>query len=310
MSMTIEQLEGLREGWDFEAKKALGRDGKGELPPSFWDTYSAMANTTGGYIALGVDELKSGRLLFVGMTDPDRVEHLLFDQSQNRDMVSANVIVRDDVLRIVRADKTAIVIHVRPAGRHQRPVYLGPDPFSQRKRRGTYVRANEGDYHLPADRVRRMFADSVGDLDKQVQEHYGIDDLDPESVRRYRNLFQSHRPDHPFLLGDTTEFLRRIGAFGTDRERGTTGLTLAGLLMLGRERSILDRLPSFYVSYVQEDESEARWVDRVHPDGTWNANIFEFYMRVIHKLHAHVKVPFALDADLFRRDETPVHEAL
>lgn len=310
MSMTIEELEGLREGWEVEVKKALGKHGTGELPASFWDTYSAMANTTGGYIALGVGELSDKRLRFVGMTDPDRVERVLFDQLQNRDMISANVVSRDDVFRIVKAGKSAIVVYVRPARRSERPVYLGPDPFSQKKRSGTYVRAHEGDYHLPRERVRRMIADADGDSDSQVQENFTVADFDDESVRRYRNLFRSHRPDHPFLLEDVPGFLRLVGAMRRDREKDVEGPTLAGLLMLGREQSIRDRLPHFHLSYVQKDESQQRWVDRVHPDGTWNANVFEFYIRVIHKLHAHLKVPFVLGPDLFRRDETPVHEAL
>ncbi|MGK0359745.1 MAG: ATP-dependent DNA helicase RecG [Bradymonadia bacterium] len=310
MSLALEDLEGLREGWSIEAKKAHGRDGKGHLPDSFWDTYSAMANGNVGYIALGVRELSDGRLQFDGMTDPDAVERDLFSALGSKDKVSANVITESGVHRISRGGKAAIVIHVPRADRRQRPVYLGPNPFAQRKGKGTYVRMHEGDHHLPVDQVRRMIADADGDSDSQVQAHLGLHDLDPESVRRYRNLFRSHRPDHPYLLEDESGFLRRVGAMGVDRERGTTGPTLAGLLMLGQEQAIKERLPYFHLSYVQEDESDARWIDRVHPDGMWNANLFEVYMRVIRKLHAHVKVPFALDPDLFRRDETPVHEAL
>ena len=54
--MTNLELDSLREGWHFEAKLAAGRDGQGAVPESFWETYSAMANTEEGFILLGAKE--------------------------------------------------------------------------------------------------------------------------------------------------------------------------------------------------------------------------------------------------------------
>ena len=42
----------------------------------------------------------------------------------------------------------------------------------------------------------------------------------------------------------------------------------------------------------------------------WNANVFEFYLRVIVKLHDGLKVPFEMTQGQFRVDETPVHDAV
>ena len=52
-----------------------------------------------------------------------------------------------------------------------------------------------------------------------------------------------------------------------------------------------------------------RWLDRVVPDGTWSGNVFDFYRKVIRKLTADLKVPFALKGDT-RVDDTPIHQAL
>jgi ATP-dependent DNA helicase RecG len=153
-----------------------------------------------------------------------------------------------------------------------------------------------------------MLADAQPDHDAQVLDGYGEADFHAESVRQYRQLLASKRPDHPFLREDDVGFLRQIGALGRDRLRKTEGVTLGGLMMLGREDAIRDRFPHWHLSYRELPADVAvgpRWLDRIAPDGTWNANVFEFYSRVILKLHQGLEVPFALDANQFRNDDSP-----
>lgn len=55
--MSLQDLAALLpagERADFDAKVAAGRDGRGELPQSFWESYVAMANSEGGRVPLGV----------------------------------------------------------------------------------------------------------------------------------------------------------------------------------------------------------------------------------------------------------------
>ena len=96
--MTLD-LEALREGWDFEAKLAAGRDGKGTLPDSLWATYSAMANTHGGVVVLGVREEGDGRLAVQGLGNVDKLERDLWNLLANREKVSCNLLDRDRVER-------------------------------------------------------------------------------------------------------------------------------------------------------------------------------------------------------------------
>ena len=90
------------------------------------------------------------------------------------------------------------------------------------------------------------------------------------------------------------------------------GLTVAGMLMFGTEETLREALPQYSVDYREKfsDDLEIRWTDRMTLDGTWPGNLFQFYVRVVQKLSADLKLPFQLDTDLFRKGETVVHEAI
>ncbi|MCB9740838.1 MAG: putative DNA binding domain-containing protein, partial [Deltaproteobacteria bacterium] len=299
-------LASLREGWDFEAKLAGGRDGLGAVPASFFESYSAMANTDGGTIVLGARERSDGLFEVAGIVEIDRVEQDLWNQLDNRQKVSANVLRRQDVRREVVDGHTLLVIDVPRAERRARPVFLNGNPLLAWRRSG------EGDRRCSEAEVRRMLADASDEpVDGQILEGFGIDDLDHETVAAWRNRFSARSPDHPFLAVDLPQMLQKIGAWRRDRRSGVEGLTVAGLLMFGQERAILDRFPSYQLDYRHlADDPAQRWIDRVTNDGTWSGNVFDFYRKVFPRLTDDLRVPFGLNEAMQRVDTTPVREAL
>src|SRR5262249_16608241 len=113
---------------------------------------------------------------------------------------------------------------------------------------------------------------------------------------------------------DNNRLLEKLGAWRKDRQDGAEGVTLAGILMFGKHQAIIspDVASAYVVDYRDYRGSRNpadRWSDRLFPDGTWEANLFQFYERCQQKLIADLKVPFALKAGQ-RIDETPVHVAL
>jgi ATP-dependent DNA helicase RecG len=122
--MTPTDFDTLREGWGFEAKLAAGHDGRGALPDSLWESYSAMANTEGGLILLGAKERKDGSIDARGLADVDRVEGDLWNLLQNPQKVSANVLRREDVERMEVDGRTLLLLRIPKAARGDRPVYL------------------------------------------------------------------------------------------------------------------------------------------------------------------------------------------
>ncbi|MBI5938645.1 MAG: putative DNA binding domain-containing protein [Betaproteobacteria bacterium] len=304
---TLEDLLLLRESVALECKLAAGRDGKGALPDDFWPTYSAFANTNGGVVLLGVRE-KNGGFVLEGVQTPDKIRTELFNNLNNRQKVSANLLVDSDVQEFTLEGKTLLLIEIPRASRQQRPVFLTLNPLAGH----TYRRFNEGDHTLPDEEVKRMLAEQVEDSrDDRILVGYGIGDLDVETFRAYRQVFSNRDPGHPWNSLDDQEFLRQIGGWRRDRETNEAGLTLAGLLMFGQMVTIQEALPHYMLDYQERPEAktERRWIDRLTLDGKWSGNLYDFYRKVYLKLTADLKVPFQLEKGE-RQDETPVHVAL
>lgn len=111
---------------------------------------------------------------------------------------------------------------------------------------------------------------------------------------------------------DNTGLLVKLGGWRQDRSTGQEGLTVAGLIMFGNDEAIREAIPHYHVDYREKLSNDLgiRWTDRLTRDGTWTANLFQFYLRVIQRLSTDLKLPFQLDSNLFRKGETEVHEAI
>ena len=70
---SLEDISALKESVDIECKLAQGKDGKGAFPKSFWQAYSAFANTEGGHIFLGLREKPNGHFELAGIKNIDKV---------------------------------------------------------------------------------------------------------------------------------------------------------------------------------------------------------------------------------------------
>jgi len=231
----------------------------------------------------------------------------LWDLAHNRDKVSANVLAEEDVA-VVEVDGGSIVaVHVRRALRRERPVYIGKNPLA-----GTYMRRFEGDYRCDEATVKRMLADQANDSrDERILPEFGLADLDGESLRSYRQRFQNRSPSHPWNDRENRAFLEQLGGWRKDRVSGEEGLTIGGLLMFGKLRSIQDELPEYHVDYQEWAEAAegGRWSHRITTDGTWSGNVFDFFRRVYRTMTSDLRVPFKIRHGV-REEETPVHEAL
>ena len=301
--MDIFELMDIGENSEIEFKKA-----KNSVPKDLWETYSAMANTNGGTIVLGVEERlgEAERFCVSGINSVEKVLKDFWD-TINGNKVNKNILMDRDVEIIDIDSKKVIRIEVPRANYSDKPIFLNGNPYN-----GTYKRNYEGDYKCSVSEVNSMIRDSSDDnYDSVLIENYDINDLDMETVHRYRNMFSSRNLHHIWIKLSDEEFLMQLGAIARDRNTQKVWVTVAGLLMFGKGLSIREKFPYLNLDYLNmiDSDTDFRYGDRVTIDGNWENNLFNFYMKVINKLVEGLPIPFRLEG-IVRVDDTPVNRAL
>lgn len=145
----FQNIEKYKENNRIEAKRASGG-----LPESVWETYSAFANTLGGVILLGVAEYRDKSLHPIDLPDPEALAEEFWEMVNDKRVVSANVLSRDDVSILSVDGNRIIAITVPCAPADKMPVFIGSDPYS-----GSYRRSGEGDYKFSHAEVEIMLLD-------------------------------------------------------------------------------------------------------------------------------------------------------
>lgn len=189
--MTKEEiLQLIRQGESFrlEAKKA-----EKEVPVSVWESYSAFCNTDGGIILLGVSEDKKTKELYVsGVEDSGKIIQSFWNQINNKQKVSDNLLFNRQVYALSIEDKDIVVIEVPRADRHYKPVFINDNLFA-----GTYRRNADGDYHCQREEVKAMLRDQADiTLDNTIVENVDWQELDKDTIYRFRMRFRNLKPDH------------------------------------------------------------------------------------------------------------------
>lgn len=308
--MDMQELKSLiyqGEKVDIECKKA-----ESKIPKTVYESYSAFANTNGGYIILGVKEDKTKtnpeeRYVIQGIEDTGK-QMEDFWSAINGNKVNVNILKDENVYPVEEDGISLIVIEVPRAEFNMRPVYVNDNPY-----KGTYKRNHEGDYHATEHEVKGMIRDQNPDgNDSLILEYYTMDDIDKETLRKYRQVFEIRNEGHVWNPLDDKAFLEKLGGYRKDRRTGVEGVTLAGLMMFGTGQAIREEFSNVFMDYRNETEVtvDVRWNDRITYDGTWENNLFNFFSKVTPKLTEDLPKPFKLEGGLQRIDETPVHKAV
>lgn len=207
---TLLQYINLGEDQEIEFKSAGGG-----LPNDIWETVSAFANTDGGYIVLGVSQSKN-TFTISGVRNPGGLLKNFWDNHNNTKKLSTPICINSNVQRLKVGSDNLVIIKIPKATRQQRPVYINNNPMI-----GTFKRNFEGDYRCNREEVQQMLRDADQQpQDNQILKGFNLTDLDPETLKSFRQRFSSRKPDHSWLALDEKNLLIQLGGWRRDRLTG------------------------------------------------------------------------------------------
>jgi len=268
-------LELLRqgEGIDLEFKTC-----RNQLSRDVYETVCAFLNRHGGMILLGVTD--SGDVQGI---DPDAVNRIKKDfvtAINNPQKIYPPAYLSVEEVRV--KDKPVIRIYV-------------PESSQVHRCNGRiYDRNEDGDLNI-TDHTRQ-----VADLYQRKQATYSenkiypfvkLEDMRSDLIDKCRRLAGVWRDDHPWLGLDDLELLKSAQLYQTDPETGKSGITLAGILLLGNDRLILSAVPHHRTDLILRKVNLDRYDDR----DLVTTNLIESYERIMAFVRKHLPDPFYLE---------------
>lgn len=282
----LERLNDIE--WDdFEVKEA-----QGGLPKNVWDTVSAFSNTSGGWIVLGVEEIKKkGKTSYriVGVENAEKLEQdfvgTLRSQTKFNLLLSVTAKKYDIEGKII----LAFYIPSSPI----KPVYYNNNLSN------TFVRTGSGDQRATEMEILAIQRDQAFGCRSEVEvPGTSYADINQNSLQTYRRRVQQY--NEGFLYNDLSDedFCRKLAI----TKNGC--LTYGSLLMFGKRDAVQNAVSNFWIDYIEipgtsYKDAATRYTYRMQEQD----NIWEYYQLLIQRLKNYVDNPFTAGPDGFAPDD-------
>ncbi|MDR2286427.1 MAG: putative DNA binding domain-containing protein [Prevotellaceae bacterium] len=284
----LEYLQDIE--WDnFEVKQA-----EKELPKSSWETVSAFANTSGGWLVLGVSQ-QGKKFEITGVEDMEKMEQDLGNTLRSRSKF--NTII-NPYFKKYNIDVKKVLACFIPSSEVK--------TVNFNNLINTFIRTGSGDQRASEFEINALYRDqSFGTMSEKTVEGTTVDSLNPSSYKRFRDYLRWRNPDLRYNLMDDDEFNRRLKIVKNDK------LTYGGLLFLGKNEEITDLFSDFRVDYLEIPatnyaDAEPRYTFRVDEQ----ENLWEYYFVLFQRLRIYVDNPLTIDEMGIGREDTKQADAL
>ena len=275
--MTIEELKRLiqtGEKIDVEFKKS-----QNDITKDAYETVCSFNNRDGGHLILGVaDNTKE-----ICGVNPERVDKILKDFTtsiNNGNKINPPMYLTPEVHNV----EGKIIIYVRI-----------PEGTQVRRLNGRiWDRTHEGDIDITdnAELVYKTYARKQSTyFVNKVYPNLGLNALDFNLIKRAKKMATSRIDNHPWNEMNEEQILRSTGLILTDPDNGKEGITLAAILLFGKDNAIMSVLPQYKTDAIYRVKNLDRYDDR----DVIITNLIDSYTRLMEFGKKHLNDVFVLD---------------
>lgn len=118
-----------------------------------------------------------------------------------------------------------------------------------------------------------------------------MEDLRTDLIERARAMTSIRSANHPWKAMSDEEILRSAGLLLKDEITHEEGITIAAILLFGKDSTIMSVLPQHKTDAIFRVENLDRYDDR----DVITTNLLETYDRLIEFGHKHLSDPFVLE---------------
>ena len=254
---------------------------KNNITRTAYETVCSFLNRHGGTLLLGVTDKGD-----ISGVSPDAISQIRKDFSNtinNAQKISPPCYLSIDEYQI--EGKSILYIYV-------------PESSQVHRCNGRiYDRNEDGDLDITdhTQLVARLYhRKQVHYSENKIYPYAGLDDLRQDLIEKCRILSRGFRKDHPWLSMDDLQLLKSAQLYQVDHETGKSGVTLAGILLLGKDSTILSAVPHHRTDLILRKINLDRYDDRDFV----TTNLIESYERIMAFIAKHLPDPFYLEGDI------------
>ena len=139
--------------------------------------------------------------------------------------------------------------------------------------------------------VYQLYARKSGSYFVNKVTRFGLEDLRSDLIERARAMTSIRNANHPWKSMSDEELLRSAGLILRDETTRNEGVTIAAILLFGKDSTIMSVLPQHKTDAIFRVENLDRYDDR----DVIITNLLETYDRLIDFGHKHLSDPFVLE---------------